>query len=203
VLDFGEPIGAICRDWNEHGPKPVGAKQWQNTSLVLTLISARLAGFREWQGQKYPTTQWPAIFDLDTHERLVRLFSDPARRRGAVRRHVYLLSGMAVCPRCGRRMYYRDWKGWRADSYVCIGGFAAIRSVGFEPAGQVFGAAVYSLSATARVGCPGTAGRHLPRDRLRPRGHGERGGAGLHRSAAPGAAGCALAPGAGGTRAGR
>jgi site-specific DNA recombinase len=122
VLEFGEPVGAICRDWNERGIKPVAAKDWQNTSLVLTLTSARLAGFREWQGQKYPTTQWPAIFDLDTHERLVKLFHDPARRRGAVRRHVYLLSGMPVCPKCGRRMYYRDWKGRRADSYACIEG---------------------------------------------------------------------------------
>src|ERR1700736_3960649 len=50
------------------------------------------------------------------------------------------------------------------DSALSAGGFAAIRSVGFEPAGQVFGAAVYDLSATAGVSCPGTAARHLPRD---------------------------------------
>jgi site-specific DNA recombinase len=124
VLEFGEPVGAICRDWNQRGIKPVAAKEWQNTSLVLTLISARLAGFREWQGQKYPTTQWPAIFDLDTHERLVKLFRDPARRRGAVRRHTYLLSGIPVCPKCGRRMYYRHFsaKRNRSDSYACIEG---------------------------------------------------------------------------------
>jgi uncharacterized protein YbjQ (UPF0145 family) len=42
--------------------------------------------------------------------------------------------------------------------------FAALRSVGFEPAGQVFGAAVYYLSATAGVSCPGTFPRHLPHD---------------------------------------
>lgn len=35
--------------------------------------------------------------------------------------------------------------------------FAAVRSVGFEPVGQVFGAAVYPLFATAAVSCPGTA----------------------------------------------
>ena len=35
--------------------------------------------------------------------------------------------------------------------------FAAIRGVGFEPVGQVFGAAVYPLTVTAAVGCPGTA----------------------------------------------
>ncbi|MGO8958848.1 MAG: heavy metal-binding domain-containing protein [Streptosporangiaceae bacterium] len=49
------------------------------------------------------------------------------------------------------------------DSALSAGGFAAIRSVGFEPAGQVFGAAVYYLSATAGVSCPGNAARQLLR----------------------------------------
>lgn len=35
-------------------------------------------------------------------------------------------------------------------------GFAAIRSVGFEPVGQVFGAVVFPLASTAAVSCPGT-----------------------------------------------
>ena len=46
---------------------------------------ARLAGLREWQGKKYPATGWQAIIDTDTHERLVRLFGDPARRKHVVR----------------------------------------------------------------------------------------------------------------------
>ena len=32
--------------------------------------------------------------------------------------------------------------------------FAAIRSVGFEPAGQAFGAAVFSLKNAGTYGCP-------------------------------------------------
>ena len=52
-------------------------------------------------------------------------------------------------------------RGRTWDSALPVGGFAAIRSVGFEPAGQVFGAAVYYLSTTAGVSCPGTAGRQL------------------------------------------
>ena len=35
--------------------------------------------------------------------------------------------------------------------------FAAVRSAGFEPVGQVFGAAVYPLFATAAASCPGPA----------------------------------------------
>jgi uncharacterized protein YbjQ (UPF0145 family) len=52
-------------------------------------------------------------------------------------------------------------------SALSADGFAAIRSVGFEPAGQVFGAAVYYLSATAGVSCPGTAARQPLRDASR------------------------------------
>jgi uncharacterized protein YbjQ (UPF0145 family) len=36
--------------------------------------------------------------------------------------------------------------------------FAAIRSVGFEPVGQVFGAAVYSAGSSTEYSCPGTQG---------------------------------------------
>jgi hypothetical protein len=42
-------------------------------------------------------------------------------------------------------------------SALAVDEFAAVRSVGFEPVGQVFGAAVYPLSATAAVTCPGSA----------------------------------------------
>src|SRR5208283_2133894 len=76
VLEHGESVGWIAR-----GIKPVAAKQWWPTSIVGTLTSARLAGLLEWQGKKYPATQWPAIIDVDTHERLVKLFADPARRQ--------------------------------------------------------------------------------------------------------------------------
>jgi len=55
-------------------------------------------------------------------------------------------------------------RGETWGSALSADGFAAIRSVGFEPTGQVFGAAVYYLSATAGVSCPGTGARRLLRD---------------------------------------
>jgi uncharacterized protein YbjQ (UPF0145 family) len=48
-------------------------------------------------------------------------------------------------------------RGATWGSVLSAAGFAAVRSAGFEPAGQVFGAAVYPLSATAAVSCPGAA----------------------------------------------
>jgi uncharacterized protein YbjQ (UPF0145 family) len=48
-------------------------------------------------------------------------------------------------------------RGAAWGSVLSVDGLAAISSVGFEPVGQVFGAAVYPLTATAAVSCPGTA----------------------------------------------
>jgi uncharacterized protein YbjQ (UPF0145 family) len=47
-------------------------------------------------------------------------------------------------------------RGATWGSVLSVDGFAAVRGVGFEPVGQVFGAAVYPLTATAAVSCPGT-----------------------------------------------
>ena len=52
-------------------------------------------------------------------------------------------------------------RGATWGSVLSVNAFAAVRSVGFEPVGQVFGAAVYPLAATAAVSCPGTATRSL------------------------------------------
>ena len=86
------------------------------------MTSARIAGLREWQGTKYPA-EWPAIIDADTHERLVKMFGDPARRKHVVRAQAHLLSGIAACPHCGRGLHYRNHRGnGRADQYACVAG---------------------------------------------------------------------------------
>jgi uncharacterized protein YbjQ (UPF0145 family) len=47
----------------------------------------------------------------------------------------------------------RDSGTW--GSALSVGEFAAIRSSGFEPVGQVLGAAVYNIGYTGGYGCPG------------------------------------------------
>jgi len=123
VLERGESVASIARNWTAREIRPVAAKQWWPTSIVGTLTSPRLAGLREWQGQKYPATQWPTIIDTNTHERLVKLFADPARRKHVVRAPAHLLSGIATCPKCGRGLHYRrHGQINRADSYGCVKG---------------------------------------------------------------------------------
>jgi uncharacterized protein YbjQ (UPF0145 family) len=54
----------------------------------------------------------------------------------------------------GMRSALRRGETW--DSALSVGEFAAVKSVGFEPVGQVFGAAGYYLATVTGVGCPGT-----------------------------------------------
>jgi len=122
VLENGETVASILRDWTRRGIKPVHAKVWWPTSLVGTLTSPRIAGLRKWQGQKYPTTQWPTIIDVDTHERLMKLFADPTRRKHVVRAPAHLMSGIAICPKCDSGLHYRRHAQRRADSYACVKG---------------------------------------------------------------------------------
>ena len=122
LLEHGESVRSIIRDWTARGIKPVAARQWYPSTWVGTMTSARIAGLREWQGKKYPA-EWPAIIDPDTHERLARMFADPARRKYVVRAQAHLLSGIAACPKCGRTLHYRNHTAnGRADQYACVAG---------------------------------------------------------------------------------
>jgi site-specific DNA recombinase len=118
----GETVGSVIREWTQRGIMPSRARKWEESSLVRTLTSARLAGLREWQGQKYPA-QWPAILDEETHERLVRLFSDPSRRAHVVvGRKQHLLSGIARCGKCGGPLYRYKASKAKTATYRCVTG---------------------------------------------------------------------------------
>lgn len=117
----GETVGSIIREWTQRGIKPSRAQNWEETNLVRTLKSAHLAGLREWQGKKYPA-QWPAIIDVDTHERLVKLFADPSRRTHVMGRKQHLLSGVARCGKCGGPLYPAGAGKKNSAHYRCVTG---------------------------------------------------------------------------------
>jgi site-specific DNA recombinase len=147
----GETAGSIIREWTERGMKPSGGKEWSVSSFVKTLTSARLAGLREWQGKKYPA-DWPAIFDTDIHERLVKLFSDQSRRKHVVGRKRHLLSGIATCGKCGHPLYIRVDKARTNYAYACAvtpggGGCGGIRIVAEMLEEYVTGAVLDALES--------------------------------------------------------
>jgi site-specific DNA recombinase len=132
----GETVGSVIREWTARGIRPPRAQKWEETSLVQMLKSPRLAGLREWQGNLYPA-QWPPILDADTHERLVRLFSDPSRRAHVVGRKRHLLSGIARCGKCGGPLYpYGAKDGKRAVTYRCVVGPAGKGCGGISVSGE-------------------------------------------------------------------
>ena len=167
LLEHGESVRSVIRHWTARGIKPVAARQWYPSTWVGTMTSARIAGLREWQGTKYPA-EWPAIIDADTHERLVRMFADPARRKYAVRAQAHLLSGIAACPHCGRTPALPQPRGERARGSVRLRGRAVrLRSHGDQSraAGGVRdrrGAGCAGISARAR-GVAGRRGSAAPR----------------------------------------
>ena len=54
LLEHGESVRSITRDWTARGIKPVAGRQWYPSTWVGMMTSPRLAGLREWQGRKYP-----------------------------------------------------------------------------------------------------------------------------------------------------
>lgn len=113
VLDGGSLRG-VAADLNARQvPSPAGAP-WQGITLRQLIRRPSLAGLRTHRGAvvgKFDPELHPAIIDEDTHTRLEALLTDPNRAQGTGgRTPVHLLSGLALCGRCGGRM--KRLPGW-------------------------------------------------------------------------------------------
>jgi site-specific DNA recombinase len=101
----GESIRSIAFDFNDRGIKPVGGGRWVGSTLRRMLISPRIAGLREHNGEVVGDAAWPAIIDRANHDRLVGLLDDPSRRRENFGRpRVHPLVGLVYCASCGGKM---------------------------------------------------------------------------------------------------
>jgi site-specific DNA recombinase len=97
----GEGLRSIVMALNDKGSVSPAGKPWQSTTLRQVMLRERNAGVRRHRGVAFGAGAWEAIYDEGTHNRVVALLRDPARRqnKGAPRRH--LLSGIARCGLCG------------------------------------------------------------------------------------------------------
>jgi hypothetical protein len=106
-------LRSIAFDFNKRGIKPAGGKKngeskidkWQGSTLRRVLISPRIAGLREHNGEVVGKAVWPAIIDEATHDRLVGLLKNPSRRPlNYGRSRLHPLAGLVYCGSCGGRL---------------------------------------------------------------------------------------------------
>jgi DNA invertase Pin-like site-specific DNA recombinase len=101
----GATLGSCVRDLEARGVPTATGKPWTVTSLRRCLVNPRTAGMVAHHGVTVAVGTWPAILDPDTHTRIVAHLSDPSRRTQLSTTTKYLLSGRAICGRCGGPMY--------------------------------------------------------------------------------------------------
>lgn len=78
----GESLTGIARRWNAAGVlTPQTGRPWSTPVVRQVLLGPRAAGLRAHRGAVVAVGTWEPILDRDTHDALVRLLTDPDRRR--------------------------------------------------------------------------------------------------------------------------
>jgi site-specific DNA recombinase len=122
VLD-GKSLRGIAIDWNNRGITTSRGNRFTSLQLRRTLMNALYSGLAVHRGvvvlkevekeidgvtekvMEQVKGVWPAIIDVATHEGLVALLSDKNRRPEVSFEKRHMLSGIAICGRCGQRLY--------------------------------------------------------------------------------------------------
>jgi site-specific DNA recombinase len=113
----GDSLRGIVTDWERRGVRSQFGNLWRNVNLRKTLLSPRLVGMREYDGQLY-RGDWEPIITMEEWEAVKAILQDPARsqhERGGLPKHV--LTGIAHCGICDSRLSVRKIRGKRV--YYC------------------------------------------------------------------------------------
>jgi site-specific DNA recombinase len=113
----GEGLRVVARDWHDRGIVTPAGKPWKLSPLRRLLKSARISGRKEHQGVIVGPAVWPGIISPAQSDRLRAILS-VTRARRAPRKH--LLTGLAVCGRCGTKLVARPRQD-QTPCYVCPG----------------------------------------------------------------------------------
>jgi site-specific DNA recombinase len=118
----GLPSAQVVRDMNARQLKTAAGKPWTVRTLHRLLVNPRHAGRVAYRGQDHGAGDWPPILDADTADQLQAVLSDPRRRENAAATNAkHLLSGIAVCGRCGGLMYANNAPDIRGTKlYRCL-----------------------------------------------------------------------------------
>jgi site-specific DNA recombinase len=104
VLDGRSLRSQVDRLNKAQVPTSMGAA-WTVTTLRRILMNPRYAGIAMYDGKEIGDGKWPAILSRDEHRALVSLLGNPARRLAPSTATKYLLSGLAICGRCGQKLF--------------------------------------------------------------------------------------------------
>lgn len=123
----GDTPNAIARDFNSRGIEPPsGAKNgWDLSQIRRMVLNPGYIAQRVYQGKVIGNATWPAILDETTHRACVARLTDPRRRTQRDSSVSHLLSGIAVCGKCGGGVRSQKNRGYR--SYLCITKFCVSR----------------------------------------------------------------------------
>lgn len=97
----GDTVASAARMLDDRGLTTTAGKPWNVTSLRRALLNPRYAGTVSYNGSVMGTGRWPVILDAETQSQLADVLRDPARRVQQGTTIKWLLSGIALCGRCG------------------------------------------------------------------------------------------------------
>jgi DNA invertase Pin-like site-specific DNA recombinase len=102
----GATLWSIAKEWNAKGLKTSKGYEWEGSKVRQTLLRPSIAGLAIHDGAIIDDAkpQWKAIVDRDTWESVRKYLADPKRFTGRSMGRKHLLSGIAYCGECGRRM---------------------------------------------------------------------------------------------------
>ena len=102
----GATLWSIAKDWNAQGLKTSKGYLWEGSKVRQMLLRPSIAGLAVHNGEVLDgvTPAWKPIIDRDTWESVRKYLSDPKRFTGRSMGRKHLLSGIAYCGACGKRM---------------------------------------------------------------------------------------------------
>jgi DNA invertase Pin-like site-specific DNA recombinase len=139
----GATLSSVVREWNAAGLRTTFRRRdadtrerapeggpWGVTQLRRVMINPRYAGQRVYNGEDMGEGAWEPILDPETFRELEEKLTDPSRRVAPddlTAKH--LLSGIAVCGKCGGAMFAATMKGRGGTVPVlrCFGGYCMQR----------------------------------------------------------------------------
>lgn len=113
----GDSLRAVAVDLNEQGVRTTLDNDWDSSGVKRVLMSARISGRRERDGEFYPAT-WRKIITIEQSDRLRARLGARNRSSGRPPRRYLLTANLVRCGRCDTPMVARP-TAHGVRRYVC------------------------------------------------------------------------------------